>query len=302
MDYYWKAVEDSSKVGIDSSSEKSVPNGASDKYATEHLNRLYRAYTYVDKINFDEKLEESAIYEINGREYYYLQYDAGDDVNVAFYYTVQDGSEIYYRLRVEGDKISKEDRKLFDNVLRSVNMDVDSVDYSKLRAKDYIEDVYALNDEKMDSKELGISVGLPKACKVSNDDNGIVAEYKGNSYSEEYKGMIGDNIPYKITITSEDASLFGSLENGMNEEVANQLVIREEKDKGRTIINNEYQQINGRNYLRLISNDVGGKYLSYFTMYQGKLLAIVCSQKNPDEALSIKSMVRSMLENLEFQL
>ena len=299
MDYYWAAVNESGYATLGSAGEMTAADGAEDAYAQTLLEQCASSY---EEGVFANILEESAIYEINGRKYYYLQYEAEEDLHVAFYYTVQDGAEIYYRLRVNNGKITEEDRILFDNVMRSVQMDADSVNYAEIRASDYIENIYKLSEEKIENQEIGIAVNMPVVCNITNEGEKIEANYEGNSYTERFRDLIDGVNPYNVQIYSEDVSAYINLENGMNQQTADILEAQYEQEKGYIITSRNYKEINGRQYLRMTTRDISGRYLFFMTMYKGTLIIV---SLNSDSEYHIdsdaKKMVVSMLETMEYK-
>lgn len=293
MDYYWAPVKRSGiYTSLGSHSDEVAKNGAEDEYAIAKLDK----YMKIDS-GFFEKVEESAIYQINGRKYYYLQFEK-DNEYYAFYFTVQDGAEIYFYL-MQNDFISNADRTLFNNVLRSAKLETEGVNYSNLKASDFIKNIYKLNDDNISNSQIGITVNLPKVCEIKNEGEQIIAEYNGNSYSQ--RSLLPDQDPYKLIIDYADVSSIGSLDNGMNELIAESLLLQEEKEKGHVVTFHQYKEINGRNYFRITSKDVGGRYLSYMTMYRGKLLTISFLTKDTDYiSPKAKNMVMRIIKKIEF--
>jgi hypothetical protein len=304
MDFEYAAMNKTgSYLGLRAeTTEGMAENGAEEGFAeTVILNYAYA--TYRSDLTDDSSeiksmgdalanIEESAIYEINGREYFYMQYHTEDGIDLGFYYTVQDHAKIYYRLRVENGSITEQDRRLFDNVMRTVTMDTDAVDYSQLKAAEDEVDIYELDSEMTESKELGLSVNLPKASEKDTADNKITAKYSNSD---------GDKA-YTIIITEEELSESVTLENGMNEEIANTLLDRQEQDKGQVILSHEYKTIGSRNYLRMITMDEGGRSLIFMTMYQGKLLNVSFNISDADDFIEsdAKKMMVNMLETAKF--
>lgn len=300
MDYYYGAVKDyGSHATVGADAEFLAADGAEDAYAEVKKCGLVAGYLASGK-EIENQIQESAIYEINGRKYYYLQYYV-DNVYLAFYYTVQDHVEIQYRLRIEGAELTEADRELFDNVMRTVEMDTDAVKYSELKAEDYIEDIYALSEEKTINSDIGIGINMPAACKVENSESQITGNFEGNSYSENIGFFIG-NEPYKITVKLEENSSTENLLNGINENIANYLLNRQEQDYGQTIATNGYKDIGDMRYYYIGSMDTAGRYFSYYTMYQGKVLSVMYSKEDSSWEIDndAKKMLQNMLKEAEF--
>lgn len=281
-----------------------APDGASDEYAQTYLARMFQAYQLQGE-DFNKKLKESAIYEINGRRYYYTQYDAGknDDgknVQIAMYTTVQDGAEITYKLLVEGGEITQEDRVQFDAVMDSVKMDTHGIKYCDLKASDYIEDIYELSEKQIEVKGIGVAVNMPAACDVKDDNGELLGTYKGNSYSNAY--IFDMNVPYKVKVTGEEKNWIGSLSSGMNDKVAN-AILTEEKNQGKTINYKNYILVGSRACYALGSSDAAGRSFTYYTVYQGKLLSFTyIIESNETAAIdnNAKKMLKSMIETATY--
>ena len=281
-----------------------APDGASDEYAQTYLARMFLA-NQLQGEDFNKKLKESAIYEINGRHYYYIQYDAGknDDgknMQIAMYTTVQDGAEITYKLLVEGGEITQEDRVQFDAVMDSVKMDTHGIKYCDLKASDYIEDIYELSEKQTEVKGIGVAVNMPAACDVKDDNGELLGTYKGNSYSDAY--IFDTNVPYKVKVTGEEKNWIGSLSSGMNDKVAN-AILTEEKNQGKTINYKNYILVGSRACYALGSSDATGRSFAYYTVYQGKLLSFTyIIESNETEAIDndAKKMLKSMIETATY--
>ena len=312
MDFQYAAVTNlGTYCGLGAAKDKDTeeeygiaPDGASDEYAQICLARVFQSYQLQGK-DFNKTLKESAIYEINGRRYYYIQYDSGknDDgknTEVAIYSTVQDGAGIYYRLLVEGGKITKQDRTLFDEVMGSVKMETEGIRYCDLKAFDYIENIYELSKKQMAVKGSGIAVNMPAACDVKEEDGELLGNYKGNSYSNTY--IFDTNVPYKVRVSSQTKGWIGSLSSGMNDKVAN-AILTEEKNEGKTINYKNYILVGSRACYALGSSDAAGRSFTYYTVYQGKLLSFTyIIESNETEAIdnNAKKMLKSMIEKATY--
>mgnify|MGYP000301432294 CR=1 FL=1 len=285
-----KDAEEKEKYGI-------APDGASDEYAQTYLARVILV-NQLQGEDFNKKLKESAVYEINGRNYYYIQYDAGknDDgknVQIAMYTTVQDGAEITYKLLVQDSEITQEDRGLFDAVMNSVKMDTHGIQYCDLKEADYIEDIYALADKQTQVGSAGVKVNMPVACDVKEEDDGLSGVYDDeNSYGE---------YAYKVNVTSQEKSWIGSLSSGMNDEVAEK-ILEEEKNQGKTINLKEHVLVGSHACYAVGASDDTGRSFTYYTVYQRKLLSFNYKCKDQDLAISgkAKKMLRSMIDTATY--
>ena len=312
MDFQYAAVTDFGMYcGLGVAQDKDevekygiAPDGASDEFAQTYLARVFQSYQLKGE-DFNKKLKESAIYEINGRRYYYIQYDAGknDDgknVQIAMYTTVQDGAKITYKLLVQGGEITQEDREQFDAVMDSVKMDTHGIKYCDLKASDYIKDIYELSEKQTEVKAIGVAVNMPAACDVKDDNGALLGTYKGNSYSNAF--IFDANVPYKVKVTGEEKSWIGSLSSGMNDKVAN-AILTEEKNEGKTINYKNYILVGSRACYALGSSDAAGRSFTYYTVYQGKLLSFTyIIESNETEAIdnNAKKMLKSMIETATY--
>ncbi len=275
-----------------------APNGASDKFAQAYLAGISMVYQ-LDGYDFDKMLKESAIYDINGRRYYYIQSDIekidGQNVEVALYTTVQDGVEIKYRLMVQGAKITKEDRKLFDDVMNSVIMNTEGIKYYDLHSADYVEDIFELESDQTPVGSVGVAVNMPVACKVEKEDGGLLGVYKDRSSYEQDS--------YKVNVIGQDKTFVGSLSSGMNDTVAEK-ILQDEKDQGKTINHKEHVLVGSHACYAVGSSDDTGRSFTYYTVYQGKLLSFSYKLEGRNTDLPInekaKKMLRSMIETATY--
>lgn len=300
MDYYWTAVsKDGQCSPLVNPTTELAENGATKEFCSALLEKYYNLYEQKG-INFEDLLKESAIYDINGRKYYYLQFSTNDNEEVAYYFTVQDGAEIYYCMKIENDEFKEEDRLLFDSFMKSVKMNTDRIDYSKIKAEDYIENIYLLDKQMTKLPKLGISVTFPDCSIISNQDTtNVIAEYNGNSYFRQY----GTDRLYKIAISCEDFSKYGKMQNWINESIAEGVVEYFQK-KGHEIEQQEFTSVGGHQFFSIISYDQKYRYYSSMTMNKGSLLIISFSHENPmcDFSEQEKTMIKEFVANLKFDL
>ena len=304
MDFEDAAVVGLDYIGLDVAKEADAeeqgvaPNGASDKYADAYLARLSMAYQ-IDGEDFAKKLTESAIYDINGRRYYYIQHDMdkqdGQNVEVAYYTTVQDGAKIEYRLWVQGAKITKEDRTLFDAVMNSVIMNTKGIKYCDLHSAGYVEDIFELATDQTPVGSVGVAVNMPVACKVKEEDNGLSGVYEDKtSYGQD---------SYTINVNSQDKKWIGALSSGMNDTVAEK-ILQGEKDQGKTINHKEHVLVGSHACYAVGGSDNTGRSFTYYTIYQGKLLSFSYKMNGINTDLPIsekaKKMLRSMIDTATY--
>lgn len=299
MDYYWTALsKDGQCSPLVNPKTELAENGATKEFCSALLEKYYNLYEQKG-INFEDLLKESAIYDINGRKYYYLQFCTNDNEEVAYYFTVQDGAEIHYCMKIENDEFKKEDRLLFDSFMKSAKMNTDRIDYSKIKAEDYIEDIYLLDKQMTKLPELGISVTIPKCAIISNQDTtNVIAEYSGNSYFRQY----GTDILYKISISCEDFSKYEKMQNWISESMPDIQAFFQ--NKGHEIEQQEFTSVGGHEFYSMISYDQKYRYYSSMTMNKGSLLIISFSHENPMRDFSDDeiTMMQEFVANLKFNL
>ena len=276
-----------------------APDGASDKYAQAYLAKLKRSYLSEGE-DFDKILTESAIYDINGRRYYYIQHDVrkddeGKSGEVAIYSTVQDGARIYYRLLVRGAKITKEDREILDAVMKSVQMNTEGIKYCNLKPAGYVEDIYALAEDQTLVGSAGVAVNMPAACEIKEEEGGLKGVYQDQtSYGQD---------SYTVTVLTQDKSWLGTLSTGMNNAVAEQIV-KEQQDQGETINHKEHVLAGSHACYAVGCSDATGRSFTYYTVYRGKLLSFCYKIDGIDADLPIdgkaKKMLRSMIETASY--
>lgn len=295
MDFRSAALEDGAEdsVSLQSVEEKLqekdnglAPDGASEKYA--HIVLRNTAWKLAALGNsFEDALEESRLYTINGRDYYYLQSNLkyGDYLSdTAYYYTVQDAAQIYYLFSVTGAKITKEDRKLFDSVMGSVRMDTKGIKYYNLKEKKV--DLYALSGKSTTLKGESLSVCMPKEYQLAESHNGVVGTYKHD--------LIGSR---EVSVTVEQQDWIGDFADGMNDTIAVEL-LRQLEAQGKTINHKEHVIVGSRPCYAVGSSDSTGRSFTYYSVYQGKLLAFTYKVSGNDASYTINDNAKEMLKNM----
>lgn len=295
MDFRSAALEDGAEdsVSLQSVEEKLqekdnglAPDGASEKYAHMVLRNTAWKLAALGN-NFEDALEESRLYTINGREYYYLQSNLkyGDySSDTAYYYTVQDAAQIYYLFSVTGAKITKEDRKLFDSVMESVRMDTKGIKYYTLKEREV--NPYALSDKSTTLKGESLSVCMPKEYQITESDNGVVGTYKHD--------LTGSR---EVSVTVEQQDWIGDFADGMNDTIAAEL-LKQLEAQGKTINHKEHVIVGSRPCYAVGSSDSTGRSFTYYSVYQGKLLAFTYKVSGNDASLTINDNAKEMLKNM----
>lgn len=295
MDFRSAALEDGAEdsVSLQSVEEKLqekdnglAPDGASEKYAHIVLRNTAWKLAALGN-NFEDALEESRLYTINGRDYYYLQSNLkyGDySSDTAYYYTVQDAAQIYYLFSVTGAKITKEDRKLFDSVMESVRMDTKGIKYYNLKARKV--DPYALSDKSTTLKGKSLSVCMPKEYQIAESDNGVVGTYKHD--------LTGSR---EVSVTVEQQDWIGDFADGMNDTIAAEL-LKQLEAQGKTINHKEHVIVGSRPCYAVGNSDSTGRSFTYYSVYQGKLLAFTYKVSGNDASLTINDNAKEMLKNM----
>ena len=295
MDFRSAALEDGAEdsVSLQSVEEKLqekdnglAPDGASEKYAHIVLRNTAWKLAALGN-NFEDALEESRLYTINGRDYYYLQSNLkyGDySSDTAYYYTVQDAAQIYYLFSVTGAKITKEDRKLFDSVMESVRMDTKGIKYYNLKERKV--DPYALSDKSTTLKGKSLSVCMPKEYQIAESDNGVVGTYKHD--------LTGSR---EVSVTVEQQDWIGDFADGMNDTIAAEL-LKQLEAQGKTINHKEHVIVGSRPCYAVGNSDSTGRSFTYYSVYQGKLLAFTYKVSGNDASLTINDNAKEMLKNM----
>ncbi len=295
MDFRSAALEDGAEdsVSLQSVEEKLqekdnglAPDGASEKYAHIVLRNTAWKLAALGN-NFEDALEESRLYTINGRDYYYLQSNLkyGDySSDTAYYYTVQDAAQIYYLFSVTGAKITKEDRKLFDSVMESVRMDTKGIKYYTLKEREV--DPYALSDKSTILKGKSLSVCMPEEYQITENDNGVVGTYKHD--------LTGSR---EVSVTVEQQDWIGDFADGMNDTIAAE-ILKQLEAQGKTINHKEHVIVGSRPCYAVGSSDSTGRSFTYYSVYQGKLLAFTYKVSGNDASLTINDNAKEMLKNM----
>lgn len=263
-----------------------APDGASEKYAHIVLRNTAWKLAALGN-NFEDAIEESRLYTINGRDYYYLQSNLkyGDySSDTAYYYTVQDAAQIYYLFSVTGAKITKEDRKLFDSVMGSVRMDTKGIKYYTLKEREV--DPYALSDKSTTLKGKSLSVCMPEEYQITENDNGVVGTYKHD--------LTGSR---EVSVTVEQQDWIGDFADGMNDTIAAEL-LKQLEAQGKTINHKEHVIVGSRPCYAVGSSDSTGRSFTYYSVYQGKLLAFTYKVSGNDASLTINDNAKEMLKNM----
>lgn len=263
-----------------------APNGASESYAHKVLLDTAWKVSALGT-NFDDLVEESRLYNINGREYYYLQNSLkyGEYTSdAAYYYTVQDATQIYYMLNVTGAKITKTDRKLFDAVMESVRMDTKGIKYYTLKKKEV--DLYALNEKPVSLNEKPLSVYMPKEYEVTEEENGVTSTYQD-----------GINGMRNVSVTMEQQDWIGDFADGMNDTIAEE-ILKQLEAQGKTINYKDYTLVGSRACYAIGSSDSTGRSFTYYSVYQGELLAFTYKVSGKSANYAISDDNKKMLKNM----
>ena len=271
-----------------------APDGASEKYAHTKLTGTAWKEAALGGGNLEDAIEESRLYTINGRNYYYLQsYTKYGEYKAdsAYYYTVQDAAEIYFLFNVVGTKITKADKKLFDAVMGSVRMNTEGIKYYTLTKKKV--DPYALADKSTSLKGGALSVTMPKEYQITENDNGIVGTYKDS--------LVGIN---EVSVTLKEEDWIGDFADGMNDAIAQKL-LEQMLAQGKTINHKEHVLVGSRACYAVGSSDSTGRSFTYYSVYQGKLLAFTYKVSGSDAGSTIsdsaKEMLRTMITGAGYQ-
>ena len=271
-----------------------APDGASEKYAHTRLTSTAWKMAALGGGNLEDAIEESRLYTINGRNYYYLQsYTKYGEYKAdsAYYYTVQDAAEIYFLFNVVGTKMTKADKKLFDAVMGSVRMNTEGIKYYTLTKKKV--DPYALADKSTSLKGGALSVTMPKEYQITENDNGIVGTYKDS--------LVGIN---EVSVTLEEEDCIGDFADGMNDAIAQKL-LEQMLAQGKTINHKEHVLVGSRACYAVGSSDSTGRSFTYYSVYQGKLLAFTYKVSGSDAGSTIsdsaKEMLRTMITGAGYQ-
>ena len=271
-----------------------APDGASEKYAHTRLTSTAWKMAALGGGNLEDAIEESRLYTINGRNYYYLQsYTKYGEYKAdsAYYYTVQDAAEIYFLFNVVGTKMTKADKKLFDAVMGSVRMNTVGIKYYTLTKKKV--DPYALADKSTSLKGGALSVTMPKEYQITENDNGIVGTYKDS--------LVGIN---EVSVTLEEEDWIGDFADGMNDAIAQKL-LEQMLAQGKTINHKEHVLVGSRACYAVGSSDSTGRSFTYYSVYQGKLLAFTYKVSGSDAGSTIsdsaKEMLRTMITGAGYQ-
>ena len=271
-----------------------APDGASEKYAHTKLTGTAWKVAALGGGNLEDAIEESRLYTINGRNYYYLQsYTKYSEYKAdsAYYYTVQDAAEIYFLFNVVGTKMTKADKKLFDAVMGSVRMNTEGIKYYTLTKKKV--DPYALADKSTSLKGGALSVTMPKEYQITENDNGIVGTYKDS--------LVGIN---EVSVTLEEEDWIGDFADGMNDAIAQKL-LEQMLAQGKTINHKEHVLVGSRACYAVGSSDSTGRSFTYYSVYQGKLLAFTYKVSGSDAGSTIsdsaKEMLRTMITGAGYQ-
>ena len=271
-----------------------APDGASEKYAHTRLTSTAWKMAALGGGNLEDAIEESRLYTINGRNYYYLQsYTKYGEYKAdsAYYYTVQDAAEIYFLFNVVGTKMTKADKKLFDAVMGSVRMNTEGIKYYTLTKKKV--DPYALADKSTSLKGGALSVTMPKEYQITENDNGIVGTYKDS--------LVGIN---EVSVTLEEEDWIGDFADGMNDAIAQKL-LEQMLAQGKTINHKEHVLVGSRACYAVGSSDSTGRSFTYCSVYQGKLLAFTYKVSGSDAGSTIsdsaKEMLRTMITGAGYQ-
>ena len=271
-----------------------APDGASEKYAHTRLTSTAWKMAALGGGNLEDAIEESRLYTINGRNYYYLQsYTKYGEYKAdsAYYYTVQDAAEIYFLFNVVGTKMTKADKKLFDAVMGSVRMNTEGIKYYTLTKKKV--DPYALADKSTSLKGGALSVTMPKEYQITENDNGIVGTYKDS--------LVGIN---EVSVTLEEEDWIGDFADGMNDAIAQKL-LEQMLAQGKTINHKEHVLVGSRACYAVGSSDSTGRSFTYYSVYQGKLLAFTYKVSESDAGSTIsdsaKEMLRTMITGAGYQ-
>lgn len=271
-----------------------APDGASEKYAHTRLTSTAWKMAALGGGNLEDAIEESRLYTINGRNYYYLQsYTKYGEYKAdsAYYYTVQDAAEIYFLFNVVGTKMTKADKKLFDAVMGSVRMNTEGIKYYTLTKKKV--DPYALADKSTSLKGGALSVTMPKEYQITENDNGIVGTYKDS--------LVGIN---EVSVTLEEEDWIGDFADGMNDAIAQKL-LEQMLAQGKTINHKEHVLVGSRACYAVGSSDSTGRSFTYYSVYQGKLLAFTYKVSGSDAGSTIsdsaKEMLRTMITGAGYQ-
>ena len=271
-----------------------APDGASEKYAHTRLTSTAWKMAALGGGNLEDAIEESRLYTINGRNYYYLQsYTKYGEYKAdsAYYYTVQDAAEIYFLFNVVGTKMTKADKKLFDAVMGSVRMNTEGIKYYTLTKKKV--DPYALADKSISLKGGALSVTMPKEYQITENDNGIVGTYKDS--------LVGIN---EVSVTLEEEDWIGDFADGMNDAIAQKL-LEQMLAQGKTINHKEHVLVGSRACYAVGSSDSTGRSFTYYSVYQGKLLAFTYKVSGSDAGSTIsdsaKEMLRTMITGAGYQ-
>ncbi|MCM1244429.1 MAG: serine/threonine protein kinase [Roseburia sp.] len=231
-------------VGFDKEDENGMTKEMADELADSFMHL------------FDVK--ESSLYEIQGRNYWHVTF-AYDGEEQSRYVTNQDTRCLEFTMIKKGT-ITQEEEELFQQVMKSVQLDFDGIDYSELRPADADDEPFALGEEQTKAQGLGISLKLPTVCKITADEeNRLSAEYSGGTYTDAYK----------LQIAKKDVSALGYIDNGINEATAQKILDIEEKESGHAVEKYLYENVGGRDYLYIRATDSKKLYATMVTIIDG---------------------------------
>ena len=202
----------------------------------------------------------------------------------AQYCTVQDATQINYMFNVIGARMTKADRKLFDTVMGSVRMNTKGIKYYMLKKKQI--DLYALDDKAIPLKGQSLSVHMPKEYEVTEEENGVTSTYRD-----------GINNVKNVSVTMEQQDWIGDFADGMNDTIAEEL-LKQLEAQGKTINYKDYVLVGSRACYAIGSSDSTGRSFTYYSVYQGELLAFTYKVSGQSANFTISDQNKKMLKNM----
>lgn len=203
-------------------------------------------------------VKESALYEINGRNYCFIRFEEEGGEQARFM-TFEDGRMLSFDVYKTGT-LAEEDIKTLQEVMKSVQLNFEGIDYSELRPADADEKPFVLATEQTTAQGIGISLKLPAVCKVSADEeNRLVAEYSGSTYNDAYT----------LQIVKKDVSALGYIDNGVNDATAQKILETEESESGHAVEKYLYEDVGGRTYIYMRAKDSEKVYATMVTVVNG---------------------------------
>lgn len=261
------------------------------RFSEEYENGMNQEFADEETKFFSElaDVKESSLYEIQGRKYWYIRF-AYDGEEFSRFITNQDTQRLEFTMLKTGE-LSKEELELFQQVMQTVQLNFDGIDYSELQPPDSSDsdepEPFELSQETTSSQGVGISLKLPVVCEITADEEGrLVAEYSGVWKDE-----------YKLQITKKDVSTLGYVDNGMNDMTAQKILEAEETESGHAIEKYLYENVGGRDYIYIRAKDSEKLYVTMVTIVNGMQYSYRFDSENYNslDAQRLKAFLRDMI-------